>query len=305
MRPSFRAVNCAVLALCAPSLCAAQDLEPRRWTHLPTGTDVIGLAYAFTTGDLKFDPVLRIEDAEVDVQTAVFSYTRYFALAERTARIDMVVPAQSGRWDGLVDGAPRTVNRDGLADPIVRLSTNLFGAPALSGKEFVDYRMQHPVQTSVGVALEVRLPLGEYQEDKLINLGQNRFGIAPQIGALHTRGEWSFELTGSTIFYTDNDEFFNGNELEQDPLYVVQAHCVKTFGTDWWVSFGAIYSWAGESTINDVAKGDDKSNLLFGPSFGCRIGDSQSVRLTYVRTDTLNDVGSDTHTLALSWAFRF
>ena len=56
---------------------------------------------------------------------------------------------------------------------------------------------------------------------------------------------------------------------------------------------------------DDVAKGDDKSNLLFGPSVGCRVGDSQSVRLTYVRLDSLNDVGADTHTLALSWAFRF
>ena len=307
IRPSFRSVSWrALLALvCAPSFCTAQDLEPRRWTHLPVGTNVLGVGYAFTSGDLGFDPVLDIQDAQVEMQTGSVSYTRYFALAGRTARIDAIVPVQSGRWEGLLSGAPRSVARDGLADPVVRLSANLVGAPALSGKEFADFRKEHSVQTSVGAAVEVRLPLGEYQEDKLINLGQNRFAIAPQLGVLHTVGEWSFELTGSMIFFTDNNEFFNGNQLEQDPLYAAQAHVVKTFGQDWWMAAGAAYSWAGESKVNGVSKDDDKSNLIYGASFGYRIDASQSVRLAYVRTDTLNELGADTDSVAVGWSFRF
>ncbi len=294
-----------VASLGAPAVCAAQDLEPRRWTHLPVGTDVFGVGYAFTTGDLSFDPVLRIEDATVDVHTAVASFTHYFALGDRTARVDVVVPAQSGRWEGRLDGAPRSVNRDGLADPTVRLSANLFGAPALAGQEFAAYRKEHPVQTTLGAALEVRVPLGQYYEDKLINLGSNRFAFGTQLGALHTRGEWSYELTGSMIAYTDNDEFFGGNELEQDPLFAAQAHVVKTFGPAWWLSLGAAYGWAGESSINGVEKGDDKSLLYFGPAFGFRIGESQSLRCAYVRSDSLSDVGADTDSFALGWSVRF
>jgi Putative MetA-pathway of phenol degradation len=292
-------------SVCAPSLCLAQDLEPRRWTHLPVGTNVLGLSYTFTSGDLGFDPVLQIQDARVEMQTAVVGWTRYFALWDRTARIDVVVPLQSGDWDGLVGGLPRSVSRDGLADPVVRLSANLAGAPALSGKEFAEFRAQHREQTSLGAALELHLPLGEYQEDKLINLGQNRFTISPQLGLLHTSGEWSFELTGSAYFFTANDEFFNGNELEQDPLYATQAHVVKLFGQDWWVAAGAAYAWAGESTINGVRKGDDKSNLISGASFGLRLDAAQSLRLGYIRTDTLNDLGSDTDSFVLGWSFRF
>ena len=40
----------------------AQDLEPRRWSHLPTGLNVFGLATGATDGDIFFDPVLRAED---------------------------------------------------------------------------------------------------------------------------------------------------------------------------------------------------------------------------------------------------
>jgi hypothetical protein len=290
---------------CFPSLSVAQDLEPRRWTHLPVGTGIFGAGYAFTTGNLLFDPVLRIEDADLELHTALFSFTHYFALGDRTARVDVVVPAQSGHWEGLVDGAPRSVTRDGLADPALRLSANLFGAPALSGWEFLDYRREHPVQTSLGAAFEVRLPLGEYQEDKLINLGQNRYAFGVQLGALHTRGEWSFELTGSAYAFTKNDQFFNGNTLEQDPLYAAQAHVVKTFGQDFWVSLGAAYTWAGESTVNGVAKDDDKSTLYFGPSFGLRLDESQSLKLGYVRGDTLTDTGADTHSFGLGWSIRF
>lgn len=307
MRLSFGSVRWLALWpwIAAPSICMAQDLEPRRWTHLPIGTNVLGVTYAYTPGDLSFDPVLEIQDAQVEMNTLGVGYTRYFALAQRTARLDVVVPLQSGTWDGLVAGVPRSVSRDGLADPVVRLSALLLGAPALRGKEFAEFRQEHSVQTTLGLALEVRLPLGEYQEDKLINLGQNRFALAPQLGVLHTVGEWSFELTGSVYFYTDNDEFYNGNELEQDPLYACQTHVVKTFGQDWWMAAGAAYAWAGESTINGVLKDDDKSTLLYGASFGFRIGESQSVRLSYIRTDTLNDIGADTDSLGLGWSFRF
>lgn len=304
--PSWMARSAALVPwLCAPTLCLAQDLEPRRWTHLPVGTDVFGVGYVFTTGDLSFDPVLRIEDATVDMHTAAASYTHYFALGDRTARVDVVVPAQSGQWKGLLDGAPKSVNREGLADPTVRLSANLFGAPALSGQEFLAFRREHPVQTTLGAALELRLPLGQYYEDKLINLGANRFAIGTQLGALHTEGEWSYELTGSMTVYTDNDEFFGGNELEQDPLFAAQAHVVKLFGPDWWASCGAAYGWGGESSIDGVAKDDEKGNLYFGPAIGFRVGESQSLRLAYVRIDSLTDVGADTHSLGLSWSVRF
>jgi hypothetical protein len=271
---------------------------------MPVGTDVIGFGYLFTTGELAFDPVLRIEDAEVDMHTGLLTYSRYFGLGARTARIDAIVPVQSGDWDGLVDGEPRSVSRDGLGDPTLRLSVNLIGAPALSGAEFQTYRREHEATTSVGAALLLRLPLGEYDEDQLINLGQNRFVLGSQLGMLHTSGEWSFELTGTAFLFEDNEEFFGGHDLEQDPLYATQAHVVKTFGQAWWVSAGTAYTWAGESTVDGVPKDDDKSTLIWGGSFGFRVAATQSVRVAYAHNDTLTDVGEDTDGFYVGWSIR-
>ena len=38
----------------------AQDLEPRRWSHLPVGLNIAGVGSGFTDGDIFFDPVARI-----------------------------------------------------------------------------------------------------------------------------------------------------------------------------------------------------------------------------------------------------
>ena len=48
---------------------AAQELDPRRWSHLPINTNFLGGAYAYTEGDISFDPALLIEDTEVRCAT--------------------------------------------------------------------------------------------------------------------------------------------------------------------------------------------------------------------------------------------
>jgi hypothetical protein len=272
---------------------------------MPVGTNVVGLGYVLTTGDLSFDPVLRIENADVELNTALASYNHYFGLFGQTARIDVQVPWQSGEWEGLLNGEPATRSRVGFGDPRIRLSASLIGAPALAGTEFLEYRRQHETNTVVSTALAVRMPLGEYSESRLINLGQNRWVIEPQLGVLHTSGPWQYEVTASAYFYTDNDEFFQGTELKQAPLYAAQAHVVRTFESGLWLGVDAAYGWAGESSINGVGIDDDKNNLLYGCSFGFPIAANQSVRVGYIRGDTFARVGIDSHSVLVTWALRF
>ncbi|MBX3463555.1 MAG: transporter [Planctomycetes bacterium] len=285
-------------------LLGAQDIEPRRWTHLPVGSHILGVGYVYTQGELRLEPASRIQDADVEMHTVLLSYNHYWDLFGNTARVDLLLPFQHGRWEGLLDGAPAATSREGLGDPLVRLSVNLVGAPALAGREFVDYTRSQPSRTTVGAAVGVRLPLGEYYEDRLINLGQNRYTIETQIGVLHTVPGWSYEVTGSVFVFTDNDEFFGGTTLEQDPLYAVQAHVVRTFPSGAWLAAGAAYGFAGQSVLGGGSLDDDRRNLLYGASFGLPIGGAQSVRIGYVRGDTFADVGMDSHSLLLTWAIR-
>lgn len=292
------------IALLAGGL-RAQDIEPRRWTTFPIGTNVLGLGVGEGWGDLSFDPVLMLTDAEVDTRRQIASYVRSFAIGDKTARVDIQLPYQQSRWQGKVDGTPDQVRRRGFADPRIRLSINLLGAPALKGKEYVEYKKSHPVNTVVGAAVAVNLPWGQYHEEKLLNLGENRYTIRPQVGVLHTRGPWSYELTGSVFFFTDNNDFAGGNDREQDPLYALQAHVVRGFPSGWWWSVGLAYGWAGETTINHEEKDDRRSALLGGASFGFPVADNQGVQFGYIRRRTQNDLGTDIDTVFAGWSLRF
>jgi hypothetical protein len=286
-----------------PILCLAQDLEPRRWSHLPMGANFAGVGYAYTKADISFDPVLRIENGKMELHTWAAKYIRTFELFEKSARIDLVQAYQRGRWHGLVNDVPKSVRRGGLSDSLLRFAINVYGAPPLKGKEFAAYRAKVDVETIVGTALVVQLPTGEYKDGKLINLGTNRYTFRPQLGVVHNRGKWSMELTGEVYIYTDNNDFYNGNKLENDPFYTLQTHLVYTFRPGLWAAADAGFSYNGQSTVNGEKKNDRRENLGWTFSFGYPITPQLGVKVGYLGIRSQKSIGQDSDSVAVAFSF--
>ncbi len=295
------AAACLVLA-CLALPCRAQDLQPRRWSHLPIDTNFAGVGYAYTGADVAFDPVLLLEDVSLELHTLPFKYIRTFELAGKSARIDWVQAYQDAEWNGLLDGVPARATRSGWSDMFLRFAVNIIGAPPLKGTEYAEYRAATECETIVGLALEVQLPTGQYFNDKLLNLGTNRFTFRPQLGVLHRRGKWSTELHASSWIFTDNDEFFNGNYLEQNPLYTIQGFVDYTFKPGLWAGGGVAYGLGGESTINAIPKDDPRDAIVWGLTLGYPISKQMGGQVTYLsqRTQTAVGVDSDSVVAALS-----
>jgi hypothetical protein len=295
-----------LLLACFTGQALAQDLEPRRWSHLPTGLNVIGVASAYTPGETYFDPVLRLEDVTFDLYTTGLGYVRTFDLFGTSARIDFNAPYSSGRWEGLVDGEYASTRRRGFMDPRIRFSWNLYGAPALSGKEYVAYLQKNPVNTTIGAAVAIKLPLGDYNPTKLINLGDNRTVVRPQIGVLHTRNKWQFEVTGSVFLYQDNDEFWNGNKLEQDPLWFAQAHVIYAIKPGWWVSASAGFAYDGMLDLNGTPNPvTEKRQRYMALSFGMPITRTQGIKFAWLGNRTNNGFGSDYDAFIAAWSINW
>jgi len=287
------------LSALAFGIAHGQDLEPRRWTPLPPGLNVVAGGYVATRGDVFFDPVLLVENAEVEGHTLIASYVRSFTIAKKSARLDVLVPWQNLKWTGLLDGEPASASRIGLADPWVRLSMIL----ARTSTSETELKTSNTV---FGVAIAAGLPFGEYLEGKLLNVGQNRLVVRPQLGVLHTRDKWSYELTGSTFLYGDNDDFLVDSTLEQSPLYALQGHAIRLFEKPgYWAALSAGYAWNGRSTVDGVRADDSKRLFLSALSVGIPLGPKQGLKFTYLRTRTKTDKGSDTDSLAVGWSYRF
>lgn len=268
-------------------------------------TNFGGFAYAYTEADIFFDPTLSLEDVEMKQDTWAGKYIRTFEALEKSARIDIIQAYQEAKWTGLLNGVSASTQRSGLSDTFVRLAVNLYGAPPLRGKAFAAYRAKKKNETIIGAALALRLPTGDYEKDKLLNLGKNRYAFRPQLGVTHTRGKWTTELTGEVAFYTENDEFFNGNRLEQKTLYTVSAHLIHSFRPGHWVSLSGGYDYGGENTINGVDQDDRKQDIAWKISYAYPINRASGIKVFYIGTRTQESTGFDSETLAASVSFAW
>lgn len=289
-----------VLLLAAP--CRGQDIEPRRWSHMPIGANFVGGAYAYSTGDILLDPALRIENAQFDLQTLGLKYIRSFELFGKSARFDLLDAYQIGTWSGLLNGTPAKVEREGWADASLRFAVNLYGAPPLAGKEFADYRAKTDCETIIGMGLVVQLPTGQYFDDKLINLGTNRFTFRPQLGVVRNVGKWSGELNTSASFFTANDRFYNGTRLVQDPLCSVDANLIYTFCPGLWLAGSVGYGDGGLNRVSGISSNDRQSNLGWGLGLGIPLSHTVGMKLGYVGTRTQVATGLDVDTFTCAFS---
>jgi hypothetical protein len=283
----------------------ANDIEPRRWGHLPIGANFLTAGYIHTSADIYIDPVLRIEDVKMDLDTWAAKYIHSFELFGKSSRIDLTQGYQHGSWDGNVDGAPRSIEREGLSDSLVRFAMNLYGAPPLKGKDFAAWSASQKRETIVGAGVVVQLPTGDYMEDKLINLGSNRYTIRPQFGVTHTRGKWTGELTGEVWFFTDNTQFFNGNKLETAPLYTGQTHLIYTFRPRLWLGGSLGYSTGGESTLNGTSKDDRRKASAWALSLGVPVSRQVNAKVAFLSSRVEDRIGQDTDSFALGVAYNW
>ena len=191
-------------------------------------------------------------------------------------------------------------NVNGFANPLFRVSVNLYGAPALDLKELGSYKQD----LIVGAALQVSVPWGQYDDTRLINIGTNRWFIKPSLGISKTAGPWTLEATAEATFYTDNDDFFGGHTREQDPIYSIQANAIHSFAKGIWASLGATYFTGGTTTLDGVDKHDLQRNWRVGATLALPVNRQNSVK--FFASDGVSSRTGSSYTLfSVAWQYHF
>ncbi len=286
--------------LYSPALLHAQALEPRAYINTPVGMNFMLVGYQYSEGGLYFDPAVPITDADAQVNMGLFGYVRSLNIGGKSAKTGILLRYADLYADGYLDGEFRTREDTGIADPAFYFTINLSGAPALSYKEFMDYQQD----TIIGFTFKLTAPLGVYDEDKLLNIGTNRWSFKPEFGISQAVGRWIFEAAAAAEFYTDNNEFDNGKTRQQDPIYSAQGHVIYSFPKNIWAAFSATYYGGGRTTIDGVTKNDLQQNWRTGFTVALPINRNHSLKI-FGNSGVSTRTGTDYDSLGIAWQYRW
>jgi hypothetical protein len=288
----------ALALTCAPA--RAQDLEPRAYSNAPVGLNFAIAAYAFSKGGLSTEPSVPVQDARLEIHSVVLAYARALDLWGKSGKFDIIVPYSDLAGTALVAGVPRVREVSGFGDPRLRLSINLYGAPALSLKDFAGYR--HDLV--IGASVQVSAPGSQYDSSKLVNLATNRWSLKPDIGFSKAFGALKADATAGVTFFSTNDDFFGGRTREQAPIYSLQAHLSYDFGGGIWAGIGATFYSGGRTTVNGVRNDDALNNSRAGAMLALPVDRHHSLKFSYSRGVTTR-IGTSFDTFAVAWQYRW
>ena len=278
----------AVLLMGLGFTAQAQEIEARAYSNAPIGINFasLGIGQA-SSGNYK-------------LTTEAASYTRIIDAWGQSGKISLVLPY--GELTGTGKLGTQTINAssEGLSDPLVKASINLYGAPALTLDQFKNYQQD----LIIGASLAASIPWGQYNNQQMLNVGANRWFIQPGLGASQAVGPWRFELAGAATIYTSNNSFLGGNTLTQNPIYSTQTHAIYYFPNTAWLSADATYYFGGQSFLNGNPVGGPQENWRFGSTMSYPINKHNSIRLTGSK-GVYSNTNTDYTALGLSWQYRW
>ena len=297
--------GCAALvaaAIVVPGRSAhAQALEPRSYANTPVGINFVLLGYGYTEGGVGLDASVPIKDVKVNVHAGLLAYARSLDVWGLSGKVLAVLPMAETSGSATVKGQEHDRQVFGLGDPLLRVSVNVYGAPALTMAEFPTYQQD----IIVGATLQVTAPLGQYDSTKLLNVGSNRWSFKPELGVSKAWGSLTLELIPAITFFTTNDDFFNGKTLAQAPIYSVQGHVIYQFFPALWGAFDATYYAGGQTTIDgEKSPGPQPANVRLGLTAALSLSRHQSIKL-YGSTGVYQRTDNDFWAVGIAWQYRW
>ena len=278
----------------------AQDLEPRAFANTPVGLNFLIGGYAYAKGTVGTDASVPLEDTEVRLNSAVLAYVRTLDLWGRSGKFDVILPYTWASGSTKPAGQPR---KQMFPDSAIRGSGFPCCSTAVRRFRWTEFRDFQP-DVIIGTSLEVTAPLSA------IRLRQTAKHRHQPLVHLSLRSEsprhlepLTLELATGVRFYTDNNDFLDGQTLQVSPIYSVQGHLIYSFTPGIWVGLDGLYYTGGRPTI-DGKKGETRANARVGLTLTLPVNRYNSVKL-YGSTGVYTKTGTDFDLVGIVWQFRW
>ena len=288
------------LAGAGAAMAAGPGYGPRAFQLVPDNAHLLTLYGLHLNGNQTFDPGAVLEGSEIDVSLAVVQYTQPFEIAGSQGAIVAALPY------GTISGSVETpwsrfpkleASESGVFDAQILAVMGLIGSPSMSPQEYAAYDPGF----QLGVLANVYTPVGDYDADRVLNPGSNRwavqfgapmsFAIGKSLLAPHLT---TLELMPAvTLFGDNNDPFGPAGVTGQRPLLTVEGHVTQTLNRLIWVSLDGFYSYGGETTTDGVFNDDVQDALGVGGTMNLTFGPAFSMKASYGEVVYRNDSGPD------------
>lgn len=266
----------------------AQEIEARAYSNAPIGIN-------FVTGGIA-----QARSGSYTLTTEAVNLTRIIDVLGQSGRISLLLPYAQLSGAGSVATQGMNASAEGLSDPVVKISANLYGAPALTLEQFKNYRQD----LIIGASLAASIPWGKYNSEQMLNVGANRSLIQPGLGFSQAVGPWRLELAGMATIYTSNTNYLGGNTLSQNPIYSSEAHVIYYFENMAYISADATYFTGGQKYVNGTAINGSEENWRFGSTFSYPINKHNSIRLTGSK-GAYSSTNTSYNAMGISWQYRW
>ena len=229
-----------------------------------------------------------IPGSSFDAEIALGGYARTFTLFDRSALAAVLQPVGRISGEATIFGRAFKETAKGFGDPTLEFVINLIGPLAIKS---IPDAMRYEPGFSLDLLADLVVPVGEYDDDELLNMGLNRWygriaaPIVWQLGPWVPGRRTTLEILPSVWLYGDNDDFL-GHNLSTDSKIQVEAHLTRDFHPDFWGSFDLNWVNGAESTIAGV-KGEEIDMTGLGFTLGYQINDN--VQLTAGYMASIND----------------
>jgi|SRR6516162_5321859 hypothetical protein len=298
----------SLLSIVAASA-AAQNLEPRAYANTPVGMNFAIVGYGYVHGSVDSSGSLPIKGADVEVNGAFLAYARSVDFWGKSGKIDVVLPYAWASGHADFQGESESRNVSGLGDAQMRVSVNLWGAPALDLEHFQSYEQDW----IVGASLQVTAPVGQYESDHLLNISSHRWTFKPELGVSKSFAPLILEASIAGSFYTDNHEFLafpdhNGivhiHTRAQNPVGSAQAHAIYAFRSGIWGSLDFTYYAGGKNLVDGRAGRDLQENTRVGGTIAIPVNRYNSIKL-FGSTGVTARAGGRFDSMGIAWQVRW
>lgn len=239
----------ALLATLLPLAATAFDTDADDYVSSPAGTTVALFYFQHVERDAQYVDGRRVPGApSLTTDTGILRLAHLVSAGGYLLDPQLLLPFGSQQAGGTLAGWGHT---EGVADLIVGNTVWLLDQPKTNNY--------------AGISTFVSVPTGDYDRNRALNWGENRWKLTLQGGWQHALdAQWSAVMIGDGTFFTGNTDYgATGATLRQRPQWQGQFYLRYTASERVDTFVGYSFTVGGETSIDGVDQHDRQRQSKF------------------------------------------